>query len=126
VSKRREHKKQKNKESRTALTWPGLLAKMETVSSDPADFITKHALLLLLIAFLALSYIWINNNAQATYREINQLEKNLEEMKWEYTSRKAEFMYKSKQSEVAKKGEKIGLEELIEPALKIDFVSNEY
>lgn len=126
MNKRREHKKVKSNESRTPLTWPGLLTKMESVSSDPAEFITKHVLLLLLIAFLALSYIWINNNAQATYREINQMERDLEKMKWEYTSRKAEFMYKSKQTEVAKKGEKIGLEELVEPALKIDIVSNEH
>lgn len=126
MNKRRAHKKENNKESRASLTWPGLLSKIESISSNPADFITKHAFLLLLIAFLALTYIWVNNNAQATYREINQLEKELEEMKWEYTSRKAEFMFKSKQSEVAKKTENIGLEELIEPALKIDIVSNEH
>lgn len=122
MNKRREE----HKESRSPLTWPGILERIESISTDPAQFIIKHAALLLLVAFLGLAYIWMNNKAQSTYMEINALETELEEMKWEYTSRKADFMYKSKQSEVAKKSEKIGLKELTKPALKIDVAVNEH
>jgi len=80
----------------------------------------------LLIAFLGLTYIWINNKAQSTYLEMQTLERELEELKWEYTSRRAEFMYKSKQTEVAEKSEKIGLKELTKPAMKVDVVTNEH
>lgn len=63
------------------------------------------------LAFLCLLYIGNRHYAEKKIRAINQLEVQVEDLRADYTTLKADFMYESKQSEVAKRASKLGLKE---------------
>lgn len=81
---------------------------------------------LLFCAFLAIVYIGNTHTAEKKVREINRLQPQLKELRWEYMTTKADLMYKSKQSEVAREVEPFGLREIQSPPFKIIVNSNEY
>ena len=66
---------------------------------------------ILFLAFLCLLYIGNRHYAEKKVRDINNLETEVEDLRADYTTLKAEFMYESKQSEVAKRAEELGLKE---------------
>lgn len=68
---------------------------------------------------LGLFYIGNNHYAEKTIRKINRLEEEVEDLRANYTTLKAGYMFESKQSEVAKRVEKLGLEESATPPHKI-------
>ncbi len=70
-------------------------------------------------AFLALVYIWSNHKTESTIRKINLLQVEVEDLRADVTTLEAEYMYASKQSEVAKKIGPLGIEEIDEPPFKI-------
>lgn len=79
------------------------------------------------ILLTALGIIYIGN---AHYhlqleRNIDKKETQLKELSWEYMTIKSEVMYESKQSEVAKKVEVLGLKPLTEPP-KIIEINHEH
>lgn len=74
---------------------------------------------ILYAAFIALIYIWSNHRAERTIRQIEFMQQEVEDLRADVTTLEAEFMYSSKQSEVAKKIEILGLEEIKEPPFKI-------
>mgnify|MGYP001796119542 FL=1 len=47
------------------------------------------------------------------------MKKEIEDLRADYTTLKADYMYASKQSEVAKKVEKLGIKESLRPPEKI-------
>ena len=59
-------------------------------------------------------------------REIDKLNKEVKELSWEYKSLKADLMFKSKLTEVAKKVDTLGIKELTEPPNKIVVSNNEH
>lgn len=69
----------------------------------------------LFLAVLAVVYIYNGHYADKTIRNINKTAKEVKELQWEYKTVKSEVMYKSKQSELAKAVEPLGLKELTEP-----------
>jgi hypothetical protein len=71
------------------------------------------------IAFLALIYIWSNHSAENTIRKIERLQQEVEDIRADVTTLEAAYMFSSKQSEVAKKVEPLGIYEIEEPPLKI-------
>ncbi|HLT08930.1 MAG TPA: FtsL-like putative cell division protein [Cyclobacteriaceae bacterium] len=71
------------------------------------------------VALLALIYIWSNHSAENTIRKIEKLQQEVEDIRADVTTLEAEYMYSSKQSEVAKKVEPLGIYEIDEPPLKI-------
>lgn len=71
------------------------------------------------LAAIAIIYIANEHYAEKNIRELDQLEKEMNEMRWEYMTKKSELEYISKQSEVAKMIEPAGLKELREPPKKI-------
>jgi len=71
------------------------------------------------IAAIGIFYIANAHYAEKNVREIDQIEKRLNELRWEYMTTKSELEYISKQSEVAKMLEPAGLKELREPPKKI-------
>src|SRR5690606_4984667 len=71
------------------------------------------------VALLALNYIWSNHSAENTIRKIEKLQQEVEDIRADVTTLEAEYMYSSKQSEVAKKVEPLGIYEIDEPPLKI-------
>jgi hypothetical protein len=68
---------------------------------------------------LGLFYIGNNHYAEKTIRKISSLEEEVEDLRANYTTLKAGYMFESKQSEVAKRVRKFGLEESATPPHKI-------
>ena len=74
---------------------------------------------ILFLSFLCLLYIGNRHYAEKNVRAINQLETEVEDLRADYTTLKADFMYESKQSEVAKRVEALGLKESKESPILI-------
>ena len=74
---------------------------------------------IIFLCFLVMIYI---ANSHWTMKNIRSIDK----LSWEYKSLKADLMFKSKMTEVAKKVDTLGLKELIEPPKKIVITNNEY
>ncbi|MEQ9405073.1 MAG: FtsL-like putative cell division protein [Cyclobacteriaceae bacterium] len=66
---------------------------------------------ILFLAFLCLLYIGNRHYTEKKVRSISTLEEQVEDLRADYTTLKAEFMYESKQSEVAKRAAELGLKE---------------
>ena len=86
----------------------------------------KHLPKIMFITFLAIFYIGNNHYAEKTVRKIEKLESEVEENRADYTSMKADYMFESKQSEVAKRVNKLGLKENKMPPYKIIITEGEY
>ena len=69
----------------------------------------------LFISFLAFVYIANNYYAERKIRNINKIQKELKEIKYEHISTKSKLMQISKQSQIAKKMESTGIKESTEP-----------
>ncbi|MBE9603058.1 FtsL-like putative cell division protein [Pedobacter sp. MC2016-24] len=81
---------------------------------------------LLFLCVLCMLYIANSHMAVKNIRNIDKLNKEVKELSWEYKSLKADLMFKSKLTEVAKKVDTLGIKELTEPPKKIIINSNEY
>ena len=79
----------------------------------------KQVPFILCLALLAMVYIGNNYNAQKTAIAINKTRKEIEGLRYEYISTKANLMYISKQSEIIKRLGGSGLKEAIVPPEKI-------
>lgn len=77
------------------------------------------------LTFLGICYIANGYNAEKTIRELYKTGNEIKELRSEYITTKSELMYLSKQSQVAKATEKIGLQELTEPPKKIIVEDND-
>jgi len=74
--------------------------------------IVKQVPFFLFLALLAVVYIYNGHYADKTIRNINQTAKEVKELQYEYKTVKSEVMFRSKQSELAKAVEPLGLKEL--------------
>lgn len=101
-----------------------LFSKLESFTRlDPAfehGLPVKFMPYIIYITLVGIFYIGNTHYAEKTSREINQLQNEVEELRADYTTLKANFMKDSKQSEVAEKVKRLGLEESIVPPYKID------
>jgi cell division protein FtsL len=75
--------------------------------------IVKQVPFFLFLALLAVTYIYNGHSADKTIRSINRTAKEVKELQYEYKTIKSEVMFRSKQSELAKAVEPLGLKELI-------------
>jgi cell division protein FtsL len=66
----------------------------------------------LFLAILAVLYIYNGHYADKTIRNINKTAREVEELQYEYKTVKSEVMFRSKQSELVKAVEPLGLKEL--------------
>ena len=80
---------------------------------------------IIFLCVLAMIYIANSHMAVNNIRKIDKLSKEVRELNWEYKSLKADLMFKSKLTEVAKKVDTLGIKELIEPPRKI-VINNEH
>ncbi len=80
----------------------------------------------LFLTLLAVIYIYNGHYADNTIRQINRTAKEVKELQWEYKTVKSEVMFRSKQSELAKAVEPLGLKELVQApvVLKDSIASN--
>lgn len=74
---------------------------------------------LVFLVFLAILYIANSHAADRTYRRLAQLQSDVEDLRVDYTTLKADYMYAGKQSEVARRVAHLGLEESVRAPRKI-------
>ncbi len=79
------------------------------------QWIVKNIPFFLFLAVLAVVYIYNGHYADKTVRNINKVSRELKELQFEYKTLKSEVMFRSKQSELAKAVEPLGLRELTSP-----------
>lgn len=80
---------------------------------------------LIFLVFIAMVYIGNRHFAEKNVREIDKLNRELKELRSEYMTNKAELMYKSNQTELAKSLEITGIKESKVPPIKI-VIKDEY
>ena len=99
-------------------TWLEGSIKLETLFREgiPARHLPKLAFSF----FLCLLYIGISHQSNRTIMKLNKAKVLLEDLRVNYTTQKAELMYQSKQSEVAKSVQTLGLKESAVPPQKIN------
>ena len=78
--------------------------------------VVKQVPFFLFLTVLAVVYIYNGHLADKTMRNINRTATEVKELEHEFKTVKSEVMQRSKQSELAKSVEKLGLKELREPA----------
>lgn len=116
-------KKEKVKSEEDGLAFFRKLFNEGAVSKESA---TEMLPFLIFLSVLCMLYIANSHMAVKNVRKIDQLSKEVKELSWEYKSLKADLMFKSKLTEVAKKVDTLGIKELTEPPKKIIVNSNEY
>ena len=91
--------------------------KLETYFEEgfPVQYLPK----ILFVMVLGLIYIGITHYAEKTVRKINNIQAEVEDLRADYTTLKADLMFSSKQSEVAKKVKAYGLKESLTPPYKV-------
>ena len=86
--------------------------------------LVKQVPFFLFLAVLAVVYIYNGHYADKTIRNINKTAKEVKELQWEYKTVKSEVMFQSKQSELVKAVEPLGLKELTEAPVVLNNESN--
>lgn len=81
---------------------------------------------ILFVMFLGLLYISNTHYTEKTVRKISAMQAEVEDLRADYTTRKADLMFASKQSEVARKVKSMGLTESLKPPYKIEVEEGEY
>ena len=76
--------------------------------------VVKQIPFFLFLTLLAVIYIYNGHYADKTTRNINRTAKDVKELQHEYKTVKGEVMFRSKQSELVKAVEPLGLKELTE------------
>lgn len=94
-----------NKKNATNRNWKKLLNYQSVVRQIP---------FFLFLTLLAVVYIYNGHLADKTIRNISRTTKEVRELQHEYKTVKSEVMFRSKQSELVKAVEPLGLKELIE------------
>jgi hypothetical protein len=75
---------------------------------------------------IGIFYIGNRHYAEKNIRQINILQTEVQDMRADFTTLKADYMYATKQSEVVRRAKKLGLRELDEPPFKIEISLDEY
>jgi len=83
------------------------------------QWVVRNLSYFLFLAFLAVLYIYNGHYAETTIKNINKTSNELKEMQYEYKTVKSELMFKSKQSELVKAVEPLGLHEITSPPKRI-------
>lgn len=98
--------------------------KLETYFEEgfPVQYLPK----ILFVMLLGILYIGNTHHAEKTIREINHAQSEVEDLRADYTTLKADVMFASKQSEVARRVKELGLKESINPPFKIVVDDGEY
>jgi hypothetical protein len=86
----------------------------------------KYFPYILYVSAIGIFYIGNSHYAEKTIRKIDRIQVEVEDLRADFTTLKADYMYDSKQSEVASKVEKIGLYESSKPPFQIKIKKGEY
>ena len=83
------------------------------------QWIVKNIPFFLFLSLLTVLYIYNGHFAEKTIKDINRSSRELRELQYEYKTIQSELMFQSKQSELVKAVEPLGLKELSQPPLKL-------
>ncbi|MFN4314505.1 MAG: FtsL-like putative cell division protein [Chitinophagaceae bacterium] len=80
--------------------------------------VVKQIPFFLFLALLSVIYIYNGHHANKTLRAISRTSREVRDLQFEYKTLKSEVMFRSKQSELAKAVENLGLQQLnVAPAV---------
>lgn len=83
--------------------------------------VVKQIPFFLFLALLAVVYIYNGHYADKTIRDISRTARELKELQYEYKTVKGDVLFRSKQSELIKAVEPLGLKEVtVSPVVLID------
>lgn len=97
----------------------GLEKRLKLESYFEEGFPVQHLPKILFVVFLGLIYISNTHYADKTTRTIERTESEVEDLRADFTTLKADVMFASKQSEVARRVKALGLEESLRPPYKV-------
>lgn len=89
-------------------------------------FPVHHLPKMLFVMMLGIFYISNTHYSEKIVRKINYLQAEVEDLRADYTTMKADLMFASKQSEVARKVQPYGLKETLKPPFKVVVKKSEY
>ena len=112
--------------SRGPSVFTGLEKRMRLETYFEDGFPVKHLPKILFGMFLSLIYISNTHYAEKTTRAINKAQSEVEDLRADFTTLKADVMFASKQSEVARRVKSMGLKESVKPPYKIIVEEGEY
>lgn len=98
----------------------GILGKMDSAGESGLKRVLFNLPFVLFLVILAMLHIANNHMADNYARRIARTEKEVKQLRWQYMTTAAGMMEKSKQSEVAKLVDTMGLKELRIPPFKIE------
>ncbi|MCB9032722.1 MAG: hypothetical protein H6553_02680 [Chitinophagales bacterium] len=84
--------------------------------------VLKNAFFVILFLGIGLIEIFNTHLAERMSRKITVQKENIKELRWEYMTEKADFNYKTKQSEMQKLLAPYGINAAIEPPKKIEYI----
>ena len=105
--------------SRRSSVFSGLEKRMRLETYFEDGFPVKHLPKILFGMVLSLIYISNTHYAEKTTRAINKAQSEVEDLRADFTTLKADVMFASKQSEVARRVKSLGLKESVKPPYKI-------
>ena len=80
----------------------------------------------LFVTVLVIFYIGNSHYADSTIRKIDKLKVEVEDLRADYTTLKSDYMFASKQSEIARSVDRLRIQETLEPPKKIVIEEGEY
>jgi hypothetical protein len=104
----------------------GLEKRLRLESYFEEGFPVQYLPKILFVIALGLIYIGNTHYSEKTVRKINNIQAEVEDLRADYTTLKADLMFASKQSEVAKKVKILGLHESLIPPSKVVVEKGEY
>jgi outer membrane murein-binding lipoprotein Lpp len=104
----------------------GIERRLKLESYFEEGFPVKYLPKIIFAVVLSLIYISNTHHAEKTVRKINYLQTEVEDLRADYTTLKSDLMFSSKQSEVARRVEVLGLKESLNPPDKIVVRKGEY
>lgn len=124
MNKYKEHKEEEVKDEKTSTTVRGMkgILSGSFLSRERA---VKVLPFLFFITFLAICYIANGYQTEKLVRRLYKTTNEVKELRSEYITTKSNLMYISKQSQLAKATEKLGLKELVRPPKKIVITKKE-
>lgn len=104
----------------------GLEKRMKLEAYFEEGFPVQYLPKVLFVVLLSLIYISNTHFAEKTTRKIDKIQTEVEDLRADYTTLKADIMYASKQSEVARRVKEMGLKESLNPPYKVVVDGSEY
>lgn len=104
----------------------GFMARKLRLEAIESGFPVRHLPKALFVVLLGIFYVWNNHYAERATRTIDKLEEEVEDLRADVTTLEADYMYRSKQSEVGREVKTLGLEESKAPPIKIVVDEDEY